>query len=71
MTWEESERWFATFVVTGLPNDGVAIPDLIKFLEMSAERRELSSWEKQVLGFARHYRNSAGPDGLPLDPQRN
>jgi hypothetical protein len=52
MTWEESERWFATLCVSGLPNDGVAVRDLVKFLEMSADMRELSAWEKEVLRMA-------------------
>jgi hypothetical protein len=52
MTWQESERWFATLCVSGLPDD-LAVRDLVKFLEMSADIRELSSWEKEVLGVAR------------------
>jgi hypothetical protein len=53
MTWEESERWFASLCVSGLPDDGVVVRDLVKFLEMSADKRPLSSWEKEVLGVAR------------------
>jgi hypothetical protein len=48
MTWEESERWFASLCISGLPDDGVAVRDLVKFLEMSADMRELSTWEKQL-----------------------